>query len=362
MNASANCVELVAGTPHRDPPCRSSTPIPRAAPARSRHRRQRAACHPSPDAQHDDQAGWETPRRTAPVAAASAASRRVERHAHLHEIRPLQRRRYHAVREADPCVDRSGRRRRPGARRRRALRPACSEPERLERLRLLEQPAASRHRRPGSTAWRPGRTPLPRDRRGRRRSAGTSPVEPQIAVHAPRHLRQFGGRVDIELPREHPVICRRREPPGATDRTAVYDSVRRVRSVAGFTAPCRRACTRRRARCGSAARRIRDRSCSGGELMCTSTTLLMLSKWMSQTCSMMSDRVIGRSLLRIRNSRSAYSFGRRSMPAPAASHDPVRPCPFRDRPREAGPRRGCPRRSSARSRAMTSASANGLTM
>ena len=25
--------------------------------------------------------------------------------------------------------------------------------------------------------------------------------------------------------------------------------------------------------------------------MCTSTTLLMLSKWMSQTCSMMSDRV-----------------------------------------------------------------------
>ena len=54
--------------------------------------------------------------------------------------------------------------------------------------------------------------------------------------------------------------------------------------------------------------------------MCTSTTLLMLSKWMSQTCSMISDRVTGRSLLRIRNSSSAYSFGFRSIAAPGASN------------------------------------------
>ena len=33
------------------------------------------------------------------------------------------------------------------------------------------------------------------------------------------------------------------------------------------------------------------------ELMCTSTTLLMLSKWMSQTCSMISALVSGRSAL-----------------------------------------------------------------
>src|SRR6202008_4549455 len=53
------------------------------------------------------------------------------------------------------------------------------------------------------------------------------------------------------------------------------------------------------------------------ELMWTSTTLLMLSKWMSQTCSMMCDRVTGRSQLCMRNSSSAYSFGFRSIGCPA---------------------------------------------
>ena len=97
------------------------------------------------------------------------------------------------------------------------------------------------------------------------------------------------------------------------------------------------------------------------ELMCTSTTLLTLSKWMSQTCSMISDLVTGRAALRIRNSSSAYSLGRRSMPAPGAGHDAPHRVHLEVGHAQAFSR-GDPRRSWARNRADSSASANGLTM
>ena len=61
--------------------------------------------------------------------------------------------------------------------------------------------------------------------------------------------------------------------------------------------------------------------------------LLTLSKWMSHTCSMMSDRVTGRSLFRIRNSSSDIPWvsGRWTCPRGSPSGGP---CPFQGRPRE----------------------------
>ena len=77
--------------------------------------------------------------------------------------------------------------------------------------------------------------------------------------------------------------------------------------------------------------------------------------------SMMSDLVSGRSLFRMRNSSSAYSFGLRSTAAPARRT--VRRIVSISRSATRSTlSRGVPRRSSARSRAESSARANGFAM
>ena len=139
--------------------------------------------------------------------------------------------------------------------------------------------------------------------------------EPQIAVEPCRELRKICGDVGIELVGQHPVkhhACRDQQH---AEHGGVDEGQSRTQCKCHGGASVSMYPTPRTVWISGAAKPLSTLFLN--ELMCTSTTLLTLSKWMSHTCSMMSDFVSGRPLFRIRYSSSEYSFGLRSIRRPS---------------------------------------------